>query len=71
METQVEIEAAAPVENAVITVSDGKRVLGSRSVQLHVGMNRVSVPFTIDNPKLWWCRGMGESDLYTFRLRHA
>ena len=66
-ETQVEIEAAAPVENAVITVSDGKRVLGSRSVQLHVGMNRVSVPFTIDNPKLWWCRGMGESDLYTFR----
>ena len=67
VETQVEIEAAAPVENAVITVSDGKRVLGSRSVQLHVGMNRVSVPFTIDNPKLWWCRGMGESDLYTFR----
>lgn len=44
VETQVEIEAAAPVENAVITVSDGKRVLGSRSVQLHVGMNRVSVP---------------------------
>ncbi|MFR0893869.1 MAG: glycoside hydrolase family 2 protein [Alistipes onderdonkii] len=67
VETQVEIEAAAPVENAVITVSDGKRVLGSRSVQLHVGMNRVSVPFTIDNPKLWWCRGMGEPYLYTFR----
>ena len=67
VETQVEIEAAAPVENAVVTVSDGKRVLGSRSVQLHAGMNRVSVPFTIDHPELWWCRGMGEPHLYTFR----
>ena len=67
VETQVEIEAAAPVENAVVTVSDGKRVLGSRSVQLHAGMNRVSVPFTIEHPKLWWCRGMGEPHLYTFR----
>lgn len=63
----MEIEAAAPVENAVVTVSDGKRVLGSRSVQLHAGMNRVSVPFTIDHPELWWCRGMGEPHLYTFR----
>ncbi len=63
----MEIEAAAPVENAVVTVSDGKRVLGSRSVQLHAGMNRVSVPFTIEHPKLWWCRGMGEPHLYTFR----
>lgn len=67
VETQVEIEAAAPVENAVVTVSDGKRVLGSRSVQLHAGMNWVSVPFTIDHPELWWCRGMGEPHLYTFR----
>lgn len=67
VETQVEIEAAAPVENALVTVSDGKRVLGSRSVQLHAGMNRVSVPFTIDHPELWWCRGMGEPHLYTFR----
>lgn len=67
VETQVEIEAAAPVENAVVTVSDGKRVLGSRSVQLHAGMNRVSVPFTIEHPELWWCRGMGEPHLYTFR----
>ena len=63
----MEIEAAAPVENAVVTVSDGKRVLGSRSVQLHAGMNRVSVPFTIEHPELWWCRGMGEPHLYTFR----
>ncbi len=42
-------------------------VLGSRNVQLHAGMNRVSVPFTIDHPELWWCRGMGEPHLYTFR----
>ncbi|MFQ7386422.1 MAG: hypothetical protein ACLRM8_00635 [Alistipes sp.] len=36
-------------------------------MQLHAGMNRVSVPFTIDHPELWWCRGMGEPHLYTFR----
>ena len=63
VETQVEIEAAAPVENAVVTVSDGKRVLGSRNVQLHAGMNRVSVPFTIDHPELWWCRGISRAEM--------
>lgn len=66
VETQVELECTAPAE-ATVTVCDGKRVLGTRSVQLHAGMNRVSVPFTVPNPRLWWCRGMGEPNLYTLR----
>lgn len=69
VETQVELESSLPDSEVTVTVSDGNRVLGSRSVRLHAGMNRISIPFTVRNPKLWWSRGMGEPNLYTLRTR--
>lgn len=32
------------------------------------GRNTVKFTFTIDNPKLWWCNGLGEPNLYEFKL---
>lgn len=67
VETRVEIEAAEPMEEVRVAVYDGKRKLGETRTALHEGLNTVTVPFTIGNPQLWWCRGMGEQHLYTFR----
>ena len=67
VETRVEIEAAEPMKEVRVAVYDGERKLGETRTALHKGLNTVTVPFTIRNPKLWWCLGMGEQHLYTFR----
>lgn len=38
----------------------------SISERLQYGKNYVYIPLTIDNPKLWWTRGLGEQNLYHF-----
>lgn len=35
---------------------------------LHSGTREDSVTYTVDNPKLWWCAGMGEPNLYDFTV---
>lgn len=36
--------------------------------KIYPGIHEDSVTYTIDNPKLWWCAGMGEPYLYDFSL---
>lgn len=35
---------------------------------LEAGLHQLSLPFEIDNPKLWWPNGLGEQNLYTFSV---
>ena len=69
-EVDVEIEvnshsdAAAAVR--VLDNSTGK-LLGMISTKLEKGANKFVVPLQINNPKLWWSRGLGEPHRYTFR----
>jgi beta-mannosidase len=36
-------------------------------LDLHAGRNVIEVPCVIAEPRLWWCRGMGEQPLYHFQ----
>lgn len=57
-------EIESPV---TIFFREGKR----KSVEdriIHPGVHEDSVTYNIDNPKLWWCRGMGEPHLYDFSV---
>jgi len=38
----------------------------TQQLQLKPGVNTISVPFQMKNPKLWWSAGLGEPHLYTF-----
>ena len=38
------------------------------SLDLEDGMNEVKIEFSVDDPKLWWCNGLGESHLYQTEL---
>lgn len=64
----VTIEAAAPMADAVITVTDNAtaRVVATTRCSLTKGTNTVPVEFTIRNPRLWWCKGLGRPELYSF-----
>ncbi|MBP6810682.1 MAG: glycoside hydrolase family 2 protein, partial [Saprospiraceae bacterium] len=50
-----------------VSARDGKR----KSVEDRVfweGVHEDSVTFEVQNPKLWWCAGMGEPHLYDFSV---
>jgi beta-mannosidase len=30
---------------------------------------KIHIPISVDNPKLWWCKGLGDPNLYKFKIR--
>lgn len=32
------------------------------------GLNPIEIPFSIKNPKLWWSNGLGDPNMYSFRI---
>ncbi len=65
----VSVEAAAPVSNAVITITDERtgQIVAKGKHALKQGENILPLNFTIRNPRLWWCKGLGKPELYTFK----
>jgi len=39
-----------------------------QQVTLQEGTDIIEIPLTLENPKLWWSRGLGEAHLYTFTI---
>ncbi len=39
-----------------------------KAVQVQQGNQTIELEFTLENPKLWWCRGLGEPNLYQFKV---
>jgi len=68
VDAEVEIEAArSGLANVMVRYTDGvKPASTTRPVDLHVGLNTVTVPIEIRQPKLWWPAGYGDQPLYTF-----
>ena len=52
-----------------VGVSTGSTTLASRTLSLSKGRQHTVLPFTIDNPQLWWPNEMGEQPLYDFEVR--
>ena len=51
-----------------VGVSTGSTTLASRTLSLSKGRQHTVLPFTIDNPQLWWPNEMGEQPLYDFEV---
>ncbi|MEO3946625.1 glycoside hydrolase family 2 protein [Gorillibacterium sp. CAU 1737] len=60
----VEVEAEQNGE-AVLRIEAGGQEW-TQTVELQAGINRLELPLVIEQPSLWWCRGLGEPNLYTF-----
>ncbi len=72
---EVEVTVDKAMAGAEIVIADkvsGKKY-AVRKVDLRKGVNKFSLPFSIKNPKLWWCNGLGEPHLYQFvtTVRHG
>ncbi len=51
----------------VINVANNK-ILAEKEVNTSVHNNKFTIPFTVENPKLWWCNGLGNANLYDFKI---
>ncbi len=58
-----EIEAVVNGKANLSIQNDGA-TLAQSSVKLQKGLQKYSVDFEIQNPKLWWTNGLGEAHLY-------
>ena len=66
---EVEILADKEIDQANVTITEAAsgRVLAGQTVSLQKGINKISLPFSIKSPKLWWSNGLDEPHLYSFR----
>ena len=64
----MEILADKEIDQANVTITEAAsgRVLAGQTVSLQKGINKISLPFSIKSPKLWWSNGLGEPHLYSF-----
>ena len=62
MQTTLEIHADKPGEYVVVFDSI------KETYDLEKGTNNIAYNFTIKNPNLWWCNGMGEAFLYKHEI---
>lgn len=60
----VEVETSQAVDTIIRIGAYGQR--WERSVSLQPGTQTVEIPISIDEPKLWWSRGLGDPHMYTF-----
>jgi beta-mannosidase len=67
-EISAEFEVSATAETtAQMEITHNGNAIVRRDVKLVPGKNKVVLPVTIDQPKLWWTNGLGEQPLYTFK----
>lgn len=66
-EISVEYTISSKSQTTVeLAISTDGNVLLKQQVELNVGVNKITLPLIIENPKLWWTNGLGEQPLYTF-----
>ncbi len=51
----------------VINVANNE-ILAEKEVNTSVHNNKFNIPFIVENPKLWWCNGLGNPNLYDFKI---
>jgi beta-mannosidase len=60
---------ASEAMDVEIEVLHGEKVVARRAVAVDEGTHRVTLPFTVKRPRLWWSNGLGEPALHDFTAR--
>lgn len=72
----IPVEGVGTNKNIKVTVSDGNNIVlnwelakcPSCANTNSYGSDYFRIPFTIANPRLWWCNGSGKPELYHFKV---
>jgi len=52
-----------------LDILSGDHKIKSESESFDFDHDKITFPISIENPKLWWCNGLGEPYLYEFEIR--
>lgn len=64
----VEVSTSKDMKGVVsLSHAQNNQKYASVETDLKNGMNKVTVEFTLKNPRLWWSNGLGEQYLYPFK----
>lgn len=70
-------EITAAINLEAVTTTSGKLtvenitdnvVLAQEEVKLEKGVQNIEIPFAVKNPRLWWSNGLGEPNMYDFKI---
>lgn len=65
----VELQVDEPFSGRVkITNQQTQAVYASSDFDFKTGVQKITLPFSIENPKLWWSKGLGNPDMYNFNV---
>ena len=68
LSVEVNLLTDKDIDDIYLVVRHGDVVYSKTSVDLIAGKNKLKAGFSVRNPKLWWCNGMGEQNLYDFTV---
>ena len=60
----VEVETLNPIETIIRIGTDGQT--WEQAASLQAGVQTIEIPVSINEPKLWWSRGLGDPHMYSF-----
>lgn len=69
MQLELWVEADRDLDVEVALESSG--VSAKASLQVAKGMRKITLPFTLNSPALWWCNGEGQPSLHQANWRIA
>ncbi|MCD8501174.1 MAG: hypothetical protein LRY71_05220 [Bacillaceae bacterium] len=65
VKAMIEVETDCDME-AIIKIA-AEELQFEKKVALTGGVNSVELELEIESPKLWWCQGLGDPSMYTFK----
>lgn len=65
---QVTLSVAGNIDGADVIAKDAStgKILARKKVNLKEGADTIALDYSISNPRLWWCNGLGKPEMYTF-----
>lgn len=57
-------------DSVFVTISNknNNTIYVDKKIDLQRGVNIVNLPFSIRQPRLWWCNGLGKANMYDFDI---
>ncbi|MFK5857376.1 MAG: glycoside hydrolase family 2 TIM barrel-domain containing protein [Bacteroidota bacterium] len=65
---EIEIESLKDENISIIGFVDSINIF-TEKLHLKIGINKISIPFAISNPELWWTNGLGKQKLYNIEIK--
>lgn len=65
LRAEIEVESDTDWQG-IISIADNEGKVWEEAVAINSGQSTLHVELSIEKPKLWWSRGLGEAHLYTF-----